>query len=117
VAVLFEYVNHTQMILFIAVEKSSRQKCSADVSKRILLYQFGNLFNMEETHRFSAVIQKEGKWYVSWCPKLDIASQGETIEEAIKNLKESIELYLEDEDIQIPAASQIFTTTIEVSVG
>jgi predicted RNase H-like HicB family nuclease len=59
---------------------------------------------MEETYRFSTVVQKEGKWYVSWCPELDIASQGETIEEAIENLKEAIELYLEDEDAQIPAA-------------
>ena len=70
---------------------------------------------MEETYRFSAVIQKEGKWYVSWCQDLDIASQGETIEEAIENLKEAIELYLEDEDAQIPATGQIFTTTLEVS--
>lgn len=51
-----------------------------------------------------------GVWYVSWCPELDIASQGETIEEAIENLKEAIELYLEDEDAQIPAAGQVFTT-------
>ncbi|WP_269851798.1 type II toxin-antitoxin system HicB family antitoxin [Methanosarcina horonobensis] len=70
---------------------------------------------MEETYRFSAVVQKEGKWYVSWCPELDIASQGETIEEAIENLKEALELYLEDEDAQIPAAGQVFTTTVEVS--
>ncbi len=70
---------------------------------------------MEETYRFSAVVQKEGKWYVSWCPDLDIASQGETIEEAIGNLKEAIELYLEDEDAQIPVAGQVFTTTVEVS--
>jgi predicted RNase H-like HicB family nuclease len=104
------------MILFIAVEKPSRQKCPADINKRILLYQRKNLFIMEETYRFSAVIQKEGKRYVSWCPELDIASQGETIEEAIKNLKEATELYLE-EDVQVPAASQVLTTTIEVSVG
>ena len=70
---------------------------------------------MEETYRFSAVVQKEGKWYVSWCPELDIASQGETIEKAIENLKEAIELYLEDEDAQIPAVGQVFTTTVEVS--
>ena len=70
---------------------------------------------MEETYRFSAVVQKEGKWYVSWYPELDIASRGETIEEAIENLKEAIELYLEDEDAQIPAAGQVFTTTVEVS--
>ncbi len=37
---------------------------------------------MEETYRFLAVIQKEGKCYVSRCPELDITSQGETIEKA-----------------------------------
>lgn len=70
---------------------------------------------MEETYKFSAVIHKEEKWYVSWCPELDVASQGETIEEAIDNLKEAVELYLEDEDVQIPAAGSILTTIIEVS--
>ncbi len=48
---------------------------------------------MEETYRFSVVVQKEGKWYVSLCPEFDIASQGETIEEAIENLKEAIETF------------------------
>ncbi len=75
-----------------------------------------NLFShMEETYKFSAVIHKEGKWYVSWCPELDVASQGETVEEAIDNLKEAVELYLEDEDVQVPVAGSILTTTIEVS--
>lgn len=70
---------------------------------------------MEETYKFSAVIHKEGKWYVSWCPELDLASQGETIEETIDNLKEAVKLYLEDGDVQIPAAGSILTTTIEIS--
>jgi predicted RNase H-like HicB family nuclease len=70
---------------------------------------------MEETYKFSAVIHKEGKWYVSWCPELDVASQGETIEETIDNLKEAVELYLENENVKIPAAGLILTTTIEVS--
>ena len=48
--------------------------------------------------RLSAIINKEGDWYVSWCPELDIASQGKTVEEAVSNLKEAVELYLEDED-------------------
>ena len=34
------------------------------------------------------------------CPELDIASQGQSIEEALMNLKEAIELYLEDEDVE-----------------
>ncbi len=48
--------------------------------------------------RLSAIINKEGDWYVSWCPELDVASQGKTVEEAVSNLKEAVELYLEDED-------------------
>lgn len=70
---------------------------------------------MQETYKFSAVIHKEGKWYVSWCPELDVASQGETIEKTIDNLKEAVELYLEDEDVKIPTAGSILTTIIEVS--
>ena len=48
------------------------------------------------THRFSTIITKENHLYVAHCPELDIASQGESIEEAISNLKEAIELYEED---------------------
>jgi predicted RNase H-like HicB family nuclease len=36
------------------------------------------------THRFSTIITKENDLYVAQCPELDIASQGETIEEAIE---------------------------------
>ena len=64
---------------------------------------------------FDAVITKEGKNYSSWCPQLDIASSGKTIEEARSNLKEAIELYLEDEDAVIPSADVSLTlTSIEV---
>jgi len=59
---------------------------------------------MQSQLEFSAVITKDGKWYVALCPELDIASQGKSIEEALKNLKEAVELYLEDEDAKIPEA-------------
>jgi len=52
------------------------------------------------THQFSSVISKEGNLFVALCPELDIASQGPSIEEALLNLKEAIELYLEDEDAE-----------------
>ena len=46
--------------------------------------------------RFSGIFQKElDGGYSALCPELDVASQGETIEEAEANLKEAIELYLE----------------------
>lgn len=44
---------------------------------------------------FSAVVIPEGKLYSSWCPELDVASQGDTIEEALANLKEAVELHIE----------------------
>jgi len=59
---------------------------------------------MQSQLEFSAVITKDGKWYVALCPELDIASQGKSIEEALKNLKEAAELYLEDEDAKLPEA-------------
>ncbi len=64
---------------------------------------------------FDVVITKEGKKYSSWCPQLDIASTGKTIEEAKQNLREAIELYLEDEDAKISNVdSSITLTSIEV---
>jgi len=47
------------------------------------------------TKRFNAVITKEKKLYVAHCIELDVVSQGKTIEEAEKNLREAVELYLE----------------------
>jgi len=44
----------------------------------------------------TAVIKKGEKQFVALCPELDVASQGYTIEEALKNLKEAVELYIEE---------------------
>lgn len=44
----------------------------------------------------TAVIKKGEKQFVALCPELDVVSQGYTIEEAIKNLKEACELYVEE---------------------
>lgn len=45
--------------------------------------------------RFTAVIEREGDGYISLCPELDIASQGDSIEEAKANLTEAVDLFLE----------------------
>ncbi|MFW5991365.1 MAG: type II toxin-antitoxin system HicB family antitoxin [Candidatus Nanoarchaeia archaeon] len=45
---------------------------------------------------YTAIIQKEEDMYVATCPEIGTASQGDTIEEAITNLKEATELYLEE---------------------
>lgn len=46
--------------------------------------------------RYNVIIQKEADWYVAKCIDNSVASQGKTIEEALKNLKEAIELYYQD---------------------
>ncbi len=43
----------------------------------------------------TVVIRKENGGYSSWCPELDVASQGDTVEEARKNLIEAVELHAE----------------------
>ncbi|MBI4980602.1 type II toxin-antitoxin system HicB family antitoxin [Candidatus Woesearchaeota archaeon] len=43
----------------------------------------------------TVVVRKEQGRYSSWCPELDVASQGDTIEEARQNLQEAVELHVE----------------------
>ena len=40
------------------------------------------------------VVTKERNQYSSWCPDLDIASCGDSPEEAVENVSDAIELYL-----------------------
>jgi predicted RNase H-like HicB family nuclease len=61
------------------------------------------------------VIQKEENWYVATSIETNVASQGKTIDEALDNLKEALELYFEDntpDEINNP----VFITTLEVAV-
>ncbi|MBA2490493.1 MAG: type II toxin-antitoxin system HicB family antitoxin [Gammaproteobacteria bacterium] len=45
--------------------------------------------------QWTAIIEREGDGYVALCPELDIASQGDTVDEARNNLKEALELFFE----------------------
>jgi len=65
---------------------------------------------------FSSVVSREGNWYVATCPELGVTSQGKTVEKSIDNLKEAIELYLEDEDAIVPASNYHPLVTV-VKVG
>lgn len=49
---------------------------------------------------FTAIIHKEEDMYVAKCPEVGTVSQGKTIEEALANLKEATELYLEEFPIE-----------------
>lgn len=69
-------------------------------------------------YTFTAVIVKEEKFYVAHCPELGIASQGESREESLTNLREAAHLFLEDADVTslpIPGERPL-VTTIEVAV-
>lgn len=64
----------------------------------------------------TVVINREDKYYVALAPDVDVASQGETIEEALANLKEALELYFDDVDaIRPPLADRPFITMIETA--
>lgn len=64
--------------------------------------------------RYNVIIQKEEDWYVAKCIDNSVASQGKTIEEALKNLKEAIELYYQDEEPIKP--KEVLITTLEVTI-
>ena len=57
-----------------------------------------------DTVRLTAVVSCDGEWYVARALEVELASQGETIEEALASLREAPDLYLEDERApQLPA--------------
>lgn len=74
---------------------------------------------MKKQHAFTAIIEHEGDGYAALCPELDIASQGDSVEDARKNLIEAIELFFEtasESEIQERLHDEIFITRLEVAV-
>jgi predicted RNase H-like HicB family nuclease len=77
-----------------------------------------------KTFEYTAVVWREGESYVSKCPELGVASCGDTIEEATNNLKEAVELYIENakelnllEDIKDSLTTkEKFTANIELVI-
>jgi predicted RNase H-like HicB family nuclease len=72
------------------------------------------------SQRLTAVIRREGGGYVSLCPELDIASEGQTIEQARDNLNEAVDLFFEcasPSEIGHRLGGEVFVTQIEVGGG
>lgn len=70
--------------------------------------------------QLTAIIEKEGDGYVSFCPEYDIASQGGTVEEAKNNLHEALVLFLETaspQEIQSRFHGEISIITMDVACG
>jgi len=60
------------------------------------------------------VVTKEGNQYSSWCPKLDIASCGDNPEEAVENLGDAVELYLNTLEEQGERARILKTRGVQI---
>ena len=54
--------------------------------------------------RLTAAVTRDDDAFVAQCLEVDVASQGETFEEAMANLKEALELYFEDTPREVPAS-------------
>lgn len=70
--------------------------------------------------KLTAIIEREGDGYVSLCPELDIASQGNSVEQARDNLREALELFFETaspEEIRQRLHDEVFVTQLEVALG
>jgi len=75
---------------------------------------------MSTLRRLTALIERDGDGYVALSPEFDVASQGDTIEEARANLAEALTLFLETADaseIDRRLHSEVFITHVEVPVG
>jgi predicted RNase H-like HicB family nuclease len=75
---------------------------------------------MAMTRQLTAIIEREDDGYVALCPELDIASQGDSVEDARLNLAEAIELFFEVADpseIERRLHSEVIVTSVEVAVG
>ena len=70
--------------------------------------------------KLTGIIEREGDGYVALCPELDVASQGNTVDDARKNLQEALELFFEiasPEEINTRLHDEIYITQLEVAVG
>lgn len=70
--------------------------------------------------KLTALIEREDDGYVSLCPELDVASQGDTIESARDNLREALELFFESasaEEVKQRLREEVYITQVEVVVG
>ena len=70
--------------------------------------------------QLTALIEREGDGYVALCPEVDVASQGDTIEEARRNLQEAVELFFETaaaSEIEERLHSEVYVTQLAVAVG
>jgi len=66
------------------------------------------------------MIYRETDGFVAICPELDVASQGDSVEEASANLREAVELFIESADpseVEGRMRGELYVTALEVTAG
>jgi predicted RNase H-like HicB family nuclease len=64
-------------------------------------------------HPFAATVWREGKWYVSQCLEVDVASRGDSEEEALANLEEALELHFATPQATRPPAVRMIQVEVD----
>ncbi len=75
---------------------------------------------VERIEHLTAIIEREDDGYVALCPDLDIASQGDTVENASNNLREALELFFEtasDSEVRDRLHREVYVTHFDLKVG
>ncbi|MEX0617113.1 MAG: type II toxin-antitoxin system HicB family antitoxin [Candidatus Woykebacteria bacterium] len=67
-----------------------------------------------KTTTFHSIVWKEASLYVARCLEINVASQGESHDEAVKNLKEALDLYLEDHQDAVPEIKEVEVEEVTV---
>jgi predicted RNase H-like HicB family nuclease len=68
--------------------------------------------------RLTAIVRKGEKQYVALCPEVDVVSQGYTVEESLSNLKEAVNLYIEEMGVPEGVGNEeVIITQIGVKSG
>jgi predicted RNase H-like HicB family nuclease len=70
--------------------------------------------------QLTAIIEREGDGYVALCPEVDVASQGNTVDEARRNLAEALALFFETaspEEVKERLHEEVYVTRVEVAIG
>ena len=85
--------------------------------KNIIIEDF---LEKDMTFKGTIKIESEDEWYVATCLENNIASQGKTINDAMKNLKEAIALYYEDEnnkkELDFLQNEEVYITRLEMAL-
>ncbi len=67
--------------------------------------------------RLHSIIWKENKWYIAKALEVEVASQGLNEKEALKNLKEALELYFEDQKVELTPINQPKLQDISIQIN